>query len=43
MLVKVKKSKFAKMLGEIGQDVLFGDALRLETLRTSVHKRLSKV
>ena len=34
MLVKVKNSKFAKMLGEIGLDVLFGDALRLETLRT---------
>ena len=34
MLVKVKNSKFAKMLGEIGLDVLFDVALRLETLRT---------
>ena len=33
MLVRVKNSKFAKMLGEIGQDVLFSCLLRLETLR----------
>ena len=34
MLVEVEKSKFVKTLEEIGLDVLFSDALRLETLRT---------
>ena len=42
MLVEVENLKITKTFGEIEQDVLFGDTLRLETSKTSGCERLEK-